>query len=99
MRFHLHPFAEFVELIDLTSGKTVYKSKVTAADGRVGIERVEHFESEEGLPVFADHEYELLSVYNNTSDEDADSMAVMFMYMRDKQFKKPAFASKPVPAG
>ena len=96
---HLHPFAEFVELIDLTSGKTVYKSKVTAADGRVGIERVEHFESEEGLPVFADHEYELLSVYNNTSDEDADSMAVMFMYMRDKQFKKPAFASKPVPAG
>jgi len=90
---HLHPFAEYIELIDLTTGSTVYKSEVRPATDRVGILEVEHFTSAEGLPFFKDHEYELVSHYNNTSGENVDSMAVMYIYFLDKTFGKPQFAA------
>lgn len=86
---HMHPFAESLELRDITEDKTVFKSHVKNLDGQVGLEKVEYFSSEEGLPVFKDHEYELISVYNNTSEEDHDSMAVMYLYMHDQEFQVP----------
>jgi hypothetical protein len=86
---HLHPFAESLELKDLTTGETVYKSNVTGAKDRIGIENVDYFSSEEGIPLYKDHEYQIVSVYNNTSDEDQDSMAVMFLYVLDKEFRNP----------
>ncbi len=78
---HLHPFAESVELRDLTSGKTVYKSKTRQADQGIGLAEVEYFSSEEGLPLYKDHEYELISIYNNTSGTEQDAMATMFLYI------------------
>lgn len=87
---HLHPFAETLELRDLTTGGSVFKSKVRPADEGIGIRHVEHFSSEEGVPLFQDHDYELVSAYNNTSGEDQDSMAVMYMYLLDKRFEPPA---------
>jgi len=86
---HLHPYAERLTLRDLTTDETVYEAKVTPAKDRVGIEHVEHYESREGLMLHADHEYELVSIYNNTSNQDADSMAVMYLYMRDREFERP----------
>ena len=85
---HLHPFAESIELRDLTTGESVFKSHVEGYDDRIGIRRVQHFEHAEGIPMFAGHEYELVSVYNNTTERDQDSMAVLLLYMRDKEFKK-----------
>jgi hypothetical protein len=85
---HLHPFAESLELVDLTTGKSVFRSRVTPVEGEIGIARVEYFSSEEGIPVFAGHEYELVSVYDNTSPEPQDSMAVMLLYLLDKEFGK-----------
>ncbi len=38
---HLHPFAESLELLDLTAGESVFKSRVKELDGRNGIERVD----------------------------------------------------------
>lgn len=82
---HLHPFAESLELVDLTTGETVFKSKTRQAEGgRIGLNEVEHFTSEEGIPLYRSHEYELVSVYNNTSDADQDSMAVMLLYLLAK---------------
>lgn len=86
---HLHPFAESLELIDRTTGKTVFRSGVIPADGRIGIERVDYLSSQKGIPLYKDHEYELVSVYNNTSGVEQDSMAVMYLYLLDKQFEKP----------
>ena len=86
---HLHPFAESLELIDRTTGESVFKSRVRAPDDRIGILEVDHFTSVEGLPFHADHEYELVSVYNNTSGEPVDSMAVMYIYFLDPGFNKP----------
>jgi hypothetical protein len=87
---HLHPFAESLELRDLTTDTTVFKSRVRPADGKIGIDAVESYSSAEGIPVFKDHEYELVSIYNNTSGVDQDSMAVMFLYVLDKEFQKPS---------
>jgi hypothetical protein len=86
---HLHPFAESLELRDITAGTTLYHSDVKATQGKIGIDRVDHFSSVEGVRIFKDHQYELVSVYDNTSGEDQDSMAVMYMYLRDLDYKRP----------
>ncbi|MBI3324230.1 MAG: hypothetical protein HYZ92_03025 [Candidatus Omnitrophica bacterium] len=83
---HLHPFAESLELRDLTTGKRVFRSHVKASRGKIGIDRVDAFSSRRGLPLYKDHDYELVSVYNNTTFVDQDSMAVMYLYLLDKTF-------------
>ncbi len=92
---HLHPFAESLELRDLTTRTTVFKSRAHGFADRVGLERVEHFSSEEGIPVYKSHEYELVSVYDNTSDTEQDSMAVMFLYLAERDFRRPKLAAGP----
>jgi hypothetical protein len=79
---HLHPYAESLRLVDLTSRKTVFEVKGTNARDRIALEHVEHVESVEGLPLSAGHEYELVSVYDNFSGVDQDAMATVFMYVR-----------------
>jgi hypothetical protein len=86
---HLHPFAESLALKDLTSGKVVYQAKTKQAERGVGLAHVDFLSSDEGIPLYADHEYELVSVYENTSGKDQDSMAVMNLYLHDKEFEKP----------
>jgi len=83
---HLHPFSRTLELYELTVGKTVFVSKVRNFEDKIGLEHVDTFTSIEGIPLYRDHEYELISVYENTSDVDQDSMAVMFLYVLDKEF-------------
>lgn len=85
---HLHPFAEYVELNDLTTGKTLFRSRATGTRHGIGLAHVETFSSDEGIPVYRDHHYELVSVYNNTSGKDQDAMATMFLYMLDKDFNR-----------
>jgi hypothetical protein len=92
---HLHPFARSLELRDLTDGRVIFKSRVRAARNRIGIESVDYLSSKEGIPVYKNHEYELVSIYDNTTKENVDSMAVMFLYVEDKEFRKPA-AGAPV---
>lgn len=85
---HLHPFAESLTLVDLTSGETLFASKAENFDDRIGLARVDALSSAEGIPVYADHDYELVSVYNNTSAEPQDSMAVMYLYLRDLEVEE-----------
>ena len=86
---HVHPYAESIELHDLTTGKTVFSSHAHNYDNRIGLKEVEFYSSAEGFKVFKDHEYELVSVYNNTSGVDQDSMAVLFLYVLDQEYKRP----------
>lgn len=85
---HLHPYAESLELRDLTSGETIFHSRARGFEDRIGLSAVESFSSIEGVPVYEDHEYELVSVYNNTTDEEQDSMAVMYIYLKDRDFDR-----------
>lgn len=91
---HLHPFAESLELRDLTAGKTLFKSRARGYRNRIGLSYVDHYSSHLGIPVFKDHEYEIVSVYNNTTNADQDAMAVMYLYLQDKDFRKPTLASR-----
>ena len=84
---HLHPFAESLELRDLTTGETLIKTGVRQAEGgRLGIAELEYFTSDDGITVRPGHEYELISIYDNTTDEVHDAMAVMYLYVLAKDF-------------
>lgn len=108
---HLHPYAESLTLNDLTTGKQVYQSTVRNSKDRIGIDEVDVYSSLEGIPLFEDHEYELVSKYNNTGTKDVDSMAVLYFYARDQHFDRKrtleefaaataeAKANPPVPEG
>ncbi|MEO1934827.1 MAG: hypothetical protein ABGX04_08605, partial [Myxococcales bacterium] len=83
---HLHPFAESLELRDLTAKETVFISHATNRKDSIGLKEVESYSSTEGLILFKDHEYSLISVYDNDSGERQDAMASMFLYMLDTKF-------------
>lgn len=93
---HLHPFAESLELRDLSTGETVFKSRTRQADGRIGLAEVEHYASPEGIPLYRDHEYELISIYENSSGRDQDSMATMMLYLRVQDFQLKAGVLAPM---
>jgi hypothetical protein len=88
---HLHPFAESLTLKDLTAGKTVLHAKAMNTPDRIGLKHVEHYAGADGIQLHKDHEYELVSVYKNTSDQAVDSMAVMYLYLHDPTFEKPVW--------
>jgi len=86
---HLHPFAQSLELKDLTTGQTVFKSNAKQLKKGIGLLHVDSFSSEKGTPLYKDHEYELITVYNNTTSVNQDAMSTMILYVEDKEFKKP----------
>ena len=87
---HLHPFAESLELRDLNSEKTIFKSKAQNPAKRIGLTYVDSFASAKGEPLYKSHRYELVATYNNTSKENQDSMAVMYLGIVDPNFARPA---------
>jgi hypothetical protein len=86
---HLHPFAESLTLRDTTTGTDVFKATAKNPKGRVGLERVDAFVSVPGVPMYKNHRYELISVYNNPTKQNADSMASMFLALDDPEFVAP----------
>ena len=86
---HLHPFAEYIELYDLTENRLIFRSNAINAKRGIGLVSVDTYSSTEGIPVYKDHEYELVSAYNNPTDEDHDAMATVFLYLLDKEFQRP----------
>ncbi len=84
---HLHPFAESLELRDLTTNRSLFVSKARNQVGKIGLTEVDYYSSAEGFPLFKNHEYEVISTYNNTSGVIQDAMGSMFLYGLDKQWK------------
>ena len=81
---HLHPYAHSLELIDKTSGKSLFKARVTNQLNGIGISNVDSYSSQIGIPVFVDHEYQLISTYLNLEKQkDITAMATMFLYLRE----------------
>ena len=67
----------------------MFRAETRSPPLRIGLDHVEHFSSAKGIALYKDHQYELVSVYDNTTNEMQDSMAVMLLYMLDKGFNKP----------
>lgn len=85
---HVHPFAETLELRDVTENRSIFKSHAVNYRDRIGLESITSFASEQGVPIYKSHEYEMIATYNNTSQKNADSMAVMYLYLGDTEFDK-----------
>jgi hypothetical protein len=87
---HLHPFAESLTLRDLTTGTTLITAQARSPQKRIGLDHVDTIYSEEGIALLKSHRYELVSVYDNTTATDQDSMASMFFGVADPEFAKPS---------
>ncbi|NNJ80574.1 MAG: hypothetical protein HKP11_00120 [Flavobacteriaceae bacterium] len=85
MAAHLHPDAQEFTLYDLTEDKPVYTINCENYDEKIGLKNVPTYSSSEGLQIYADHEYELQLLTNNPSDEFRDMMAVLFVYLYDRE--------------
>jgi hypothetical protein len=91
---HVHPYSVSVELRDLTAGQSVWKSEQESSRSRVGLDWIDAYSSETGFPLYKDHQYELISVYDNPGRERADAMASMFLYYLDREFDRGAVAAR-----
>ena len=87
---HLHPFAESLSVRDVTTGQTILVSRATNPAKGIGLTHVDTIDSPEGIPFYKDHKYELISVYNNPTKQNADSMASVFLGLDDHEFVKPS---------
>ena len=85
---HLHPFAESLQLRDATTGQMVLASKAENRPERIGLARIDQIASPEGITLHKDHQYELVSAYNNTTKANRTAMAVMYMYVEDMEFRR-----------
>jgi hypothetical protein len=86
---HLHPFAESLTLRDVTAGTNLVVAHARSPQKRLGLDHVDTIYSDEGIPLPKGHRYELISVYNNTSGIEQDSMASMFFGLDDPEYAKP----------
>jgi hypothetical protein len=82
---HVHPFARWMELRDLTAGNTVLHLTSRDWPDRIGVEHVDEFKSIDGIPILRYHHYELAVEYNNTSGSTTDAMAILYLYLLDKK--------------
>jgi cyclophilin family peptidyl-prolyl cis-trans isomerase len=89
---HLHPFAESITLRDATAKKVLFEAKTKNPKDKVGLDHVDAFSSVAGTPMFRSHKYELVTVYNNTTNDTHDSMASLFLGIADRDFVKPTSA-------
>ena len=87
---HMHSYAESLELVDMTDNKTIFKANCKATADGAGLAEIDHFSSVEGVKVYRQHRYKLISKYNNTSDKDHTAMAFIFIYVHDRSFSKPS---------
>ena len=85
---HLHPFAQSIELYDLTARRSVMKLSARQREDGIGLADVDSFSSQEGTPLYRGHEYDLIAVYDNTSGVAQDAMATLLLYVeiRDLEF-------------
>ena len=85
---HLHLYAHSLEWIEKTSGKSLFKAMVSNQKNGIGISNVDSYSSQIGIPVFLDHEYQLISTYLNLEKQkDITAMAIMFLYLREGEWR------------
>jgi hypothetical protein len=81
---HVHPFARAMELRDLTTGTTMFRLNSQDWPDRVGVAHVDELKSVEGVAILRNHRYELSVEYDNTSGSNTDAMAILYLYLLEK---------------
>ncbi|MGK0174347.1 MAG: hypothetical protein ACI9AT_000727, partial [Ulvibacter sp.] len=52
---------------------------------KIGLKNVPTYSSSEGIVLYADHKYKLILITNNTSIDQRDMMAVLYVYVYDRE--------------
>ena len=81
---HVHPFCKSLELIDNTTGLSIYKAEMIGSKGKVGLEVIPVKSIDEGILFYSNHIYKLISVYHKTQAERHSAMASMYLYCEEK---------------
>ena len=90
---HLHPFGVSLALRDLTTDTTLFTIKAEDWGDRLGVAHMDEISSPEGIPIYHNHKYELVTVYKNTTQGDIDAMSILYLYCRDWSFESKSSAS------
>jgi len=83
IKLHLHPFGESVEIRDLTTMQTVWIGYAKAAAGRKALIDTPSYSDQNGLRIYANHSYAVITKYHNTSHETIGGMGVLRVYVAD----------------
>ena len=82
MGTHIHPYAESMEVFDVSQGRSVWRGKPAAQpDG--GRNTMDTYSSVVGYPVHAGDTFRVTSVYNNPTSDKIDAMAAVFFFYSD----------------
>jgi hypothetical protein len=82
---HVHPFTTSITLYDVTDKKVIFRSNVINHTSSIGLTTIDALSSEEGIWLYANHNYELTMDVNNTSDREQDMMGSMFLFFYDSE--------------
>ncbi len=82
---HVHPFATSITLYDKTLDKAIFTSAIQNHKGKIGLAKIADFTTQKGIWLHGWHEYELQLETNNTTKENQDMMASMFLFFYDKE--------------
>ncbi|MBL4754929.1 MAG: hypothetical protein JKY52_15205 [Flavobacteriales bacterium] len=85
---HVHPYCEYLQLKNVTTGEIVFQSDITHDPKMMKMNNIEVYSSPEGTMLYADHQYELTCVTNNRSSSEQDMMAVMLLYLHDQEMEE-----------
>lgn len=77
---HLHAYAAEFEIVDLTDKKSIWKATVGTDRKNSSLEYLDVFSSVDGIPIFNNHKYKLIVVYDNPKKEPIDAMAMATLY-------------------
>jgi hypothetical protein len=76
---HLHPYAESIELFDVSRSRPVWRGRPLGSAGP-GENSMETYSSAEGYAVRAGDTFRISTVYNNPTSEKIDAMAAVFLF-------------------
>jgi hypothetical protein len=93
---HMHPFGERLTLINKTTGETVVEIRSKDYAGRKGVQHMDELSFAEGVAVYREHQYELVTTYNNPTDQPTDVMGIFYAYLFDKRFDRKKVSFKTI---
>ena len=82
---HVHPFATSIALFDKSENRIVFKSEVVNHKNRIGLTKIAPFSSQDGIWLYADHDYEIVLEVNNTTRAEQDMMGSLFLFFYDAE--------------
>lgn len=80
---HLHPFGKWLKLVEIDSQQTVLEITSRDFSDRLGVEHISEIKSQTGIPIRKDRRYELITEYDNRSNEPIDAMAILYLFLYD----------------